>query len=338
MSASDDATHCGLYCGGLRRADPNATNTIDFPHVNGQLSYLVAHTMPWLLCASNIFSSTSRPSVAIPDAPMPGHRTALARTIRYISGAGHYGLSYTQQSEGFTLTGYCDVSHGREMHQTASGFCMSRSGGCIVASGASTHAFSQAQQPTALSTFESELTALVLLIKNLLALRHPGAHVLDASLPTSMVHCNNMSVIMQLHKRDFSARTRHVSTNLGFVNDAIDDGDIIVQHVHTMKNPTSTFTATENRDRSDTSTTLLLDHAAYIHVFKQETGVYKQAPSHVRVRALRSLRGNTTYPQQAPTIQRNTSQTSNGTQRSPRKEPLGSFPTGFLDIDIVSTS
>ena len=54
-----------------------------------------------------------------------GHRAALARTMRYISGAGRHGLSYTRQSGGFTLTGYCDASYGREMYRTAPGFCKS---------------------------------------------------------------------------------------------------------------------------------------------------------------------------------------------------------------------
>ena len=114
------------------------------------------------------------------------------------------------------------------MNRAASGFCKSRSGGCIVAHGASIHAPSQAQQSTALSTFESGLTALVLRIRNLLALRHLGAFVLGALLPTSVVHCDNMSGIMQLHKRDLSARARHVHTSLGFVCDAIDDKYIVV--------------------------------------------------------------------------------------------------------------
>ena len=82
------------------------------------------------------------------------------------------------------------------MHRARFGFCKSQSGGCSVTSGASIRAFPQAQQSAALPTFESELTALVLLIKNLLAPRRLGAFVLDASLPTSVAHCDNMSVIM----------------------------------------------------------------------------------------------------------------------------------------------
>ena len=39
-------------------ADSNAASTIDFPHVNGQLGYLATHTVPWLLYAFGIFSST----------------------------------------------------------------------------------------------------------------------------------------------------------------------------------------------------------------------------------------------------------------------------------------
>ena len=48
------------------------------------------------------------------------------------------------------------------------------------------------QQSTALPTFESELTGFVLLIKSLLTSRRLGAFELDASLPTSVVHCDNM--------------------------------------------------------------------------------------------------------------------------------------------------
>ena len=66
-----------------------------------------------------------------------------------------------------------------------------------------------------------------------------------------------MSVIRQLQKRDFLALVRHVRTNLGFVYDATDDGDITVQHIHAMKNPANMFTAAENRDRFRGSATRL---------------------------------------------------------------------------------
>ena len=60
-------------------ADPNTAKIIDFPHANGHLGYLTTHTVPWLLYAPGFFSSTSRLSAAIPDAPISGHRVTLAR-------------------------------------------------------------------------------------------------------------------------------------------------------------------------------------------------------------------------------------------------------------------
>ena len=113
------------------------------------------------------------------------------------------------------------------------------------------------------------LKELVLLTRNLLAHWRLGAFVLGASLPASVLHCDNMSVITQLHKRDLSARARHVRTNLGFVYDAIDDRDIAVQHVRTVKNPANTLTTAENRDRFRASRTVLSDHTAYTRVYKQ---------------------------------------------------------------------
>ena len=118
----------------------------------------------------------------------------------------------------------------------------------------------------ALLTSKSDLTALVFLVKNMLNLRRLGAFVLGASLSAGVVHCDNASVIMQLRKRDLSARTRHVHTNLGSVYDAIDAGKIVVQHVATMQNPANTLTVAESQDRFRASVTLLSGHAAWTFV------------------------------------------------------------------------
>ena len=144
-------------------------------------------------------SSTSRPSIAIPDAPMPGHCAALVRTIRDISGAGRHGpfARLIVQRAGFKLAGYCDASHSHEIHRAASGFCKSRSGGCIVAAWVSVYAFSRARNKRRRSrgSSPSSRCKLVLLVKNLPAVRRLGAFVLGTLLPTSVVHwhCDTMS-------------------------------------------------------------------------------------------------------------------------------------------------
>ena len=71
MSAGGDAAHSDYTAANLGAStgtDINAASMTDFPHVNGQLGYLATHTIPWLMYASGLFSSPSRPSAAIPNA------------------------------------------------------------------------------------------------------------------------------------------------------------------------------------------------------------------------------------------------------------------------------
>ena len=99
-----------------------------------------------------------------PQALIPGHRAAPTRTTRYISGAGHRGLSYTRQRKGFTLAGYCDaeITWQRDApdHARALRVAVRR----LYRRLRRSHPpVSQAQQLKAISAFEFELTALVIL-------------------------------------------------------------------------------------------------------------------------------------------------------------------------------
>ena len=161
----------------------------------------------------------------------------LGRVLRYMSGVIGFGLRFAHAAIGFALCLYAGASHGRGAHHTAAGFCKSRSGGCIFASGACIYAWSNIQQGTALSAFESGLYTLVLGIRYLLALQRIATFVIGATLPTSLAFCDNQSVIAKLLRRDLSSRSRHIRTNLGFVYEAIDNGDIHVEYIRSDANP-----------------------------------------------------------------------------------------------------
>jgi hypothetical protein len=244
-----------------RGADAGAAARLDFRHANGQVGYVASRTMPGLLFAFGVLSCVASPTAAVPDAPAPGHRAALGRVLRYMHGTVGAGLRFAHAATGFRLRMYVDASHGREAHHTAAGFCKSRSGGCIFASGACVYAWSSTQQSTALSTFESELYALVLGTRYLLALRRITSFILNATLPTSLVFCDNQSVIAQLLRRDLSSRSRHIRTNLGFIYEAIDNRDIHVEYIRSAANPANTHTAAENRDRFAQNTAVLSGRA-----------------------------------------------------------------------------
>jgi hypothetical protein len=68
-------------------------------------------------------------------------------------------------------------------------------------------------------------------------------------------------VIAQLLRRDFSSRSRHIRTNLGFVSEAIDNGDIHVECIRSEANPTNTHTTAENRNRLTQNTAVLSGRA-----------------------------------------------------------------------------
>ena len=117
-----------------------------------------------------------------------------------------------------------------------------------MALGATIHAFSTVQKSTALSTFEAELYALVLLTRVMIAMRHLAEFALGISLPCSNVHCDNQSTIDHFIRRVWTARSRHISVHLGWLYDALDAGLISIHHIATNLNAANTLTKAEDRD------------------------------------------------------------------------------------------
>ena len=174
-----------------------------------------------------------------------------------MSGVLGFGMRFAHVATGFTLRLYVDASHGREAHHTAVGFGKSRSGGCIFASDTCIYAWSNIQQSTTIRTFESELYALVLGTRYILALRCITTFIIGTTPPTSLVLCDSQSAIAQLLRRDLSSRSRHIRTNLGFFYEAIDNGDIRGEHIRSEANSANTHTSAENCNHFTQNTAVL---------------------------------------------------------------------------------
>ena len=112
--------------------------------------------------------------------------------------------------------------------------------------GISICAFSAVQKSTALSTYEAELYALVLISRTLLAQRRLAEFLLDQTLPTSVVGCDNESTLKSLRRRDLTARNRHIRVYLGFILDAIDSSEIRFEHRVSHLNEANTLTKAED--------------------------------------------------------------------------------------------
>ena len=94
-------------------------------------------------------------------------------------------------------------------------------------------------------------------MRTLVALRRLAEFIIGARLPTSTLHCDNMSVVLMLQRRDLKPTMRHVAVGLGFIYDTIDSGEVVVRHIRTAVNPANTFTAAESRDRFAQSVSIL---------------------------------------------------------------------------------
>ena len=175
--------------------------------------------------------------------------------MRYVRSHAEIGIAFRRTSE-YLLDGLVGASHGREPHRTAAGFCRSRSGGVIIALGAAVTAFSTSQTCTALSTFEAELYALVLLVRSIIAFRRIASFILGRTLPKSRVRCDNASVIAVLRKCDLSARTRRIRIHLRWLVEALET-EIDIRHVTTLLNAANTLTAAEDRTRFERSVGVL---------------------------------------------------------------------------------
>ena len=227
-----------------------AFDSAKFRSTLGMLMYIATRTRPDLLFSVGVLATVSAPSASCPEAPCPGHRAALQRSLRYLVGTTDLGLLFQRlDNSEIRLEAWCDASHGREIHHTASGYCKSRSGGFITLNMAVVSAFSAVQGATALSTFEAELYALVQVIRQVLALRHLITFLIGVTLPPTVVHCDNNSVLLQLKRRDLSARSRHIRVHLGFIFDALEANEIDAQFVRSGENPANAMTAAEDRDR-----------------------------------------------------------------------------------------
>ena len=203
-----------------------STTELDFPSALGGIGYLT-RTRPGLKFLYGVLTTVANPSASCPTAPTPAHYQALARGLRYIKGTLDRGLIF-DGSCGLDIVAYKDAGFAREIATDAKGKSKSRSGYVILLGGAALSSASVRQVPVALSTAEAEIYALMLCVRAVICTRRLLSFALGVSLPPTVVFEDNDAVIKQLHRRDLTARTRHLRLNFGFVLKAIDDGDVDV--------------------------------------------------------------------------------------------------------------
>ena len=207
------------------------TVELDMPSVLGSVGFITA-TRPDLMYAHGVLATAMMPSSALPTAPTATHRRALTRLLRYLKGTRTRGLTF-RRSAGLDMFAHVDANFAQELHRTGDGAAGSRSSYIVQLAGAAIAARAPRQGPVALSTAEAEIYALCAVVRILLVLRSMVSFITGETLPPTIVHEDNTSVIDMVARRSLSARTRHLRVNLAFVIDAVAAADIVLVYTPT---------------------------------------------------------------------------------------------------------
>ena len=153
-----------------------------------------------------------------------------------------FGLVFTKSAEKFTVKGYSDSDFGGDLdrRRSTTGFVF-RVGGNTVSWK------SGLQQVVALSMTEAEYISLVEAIKEGLWLRGLTEE-LGYEQSEVVVGCDSQSAICLAKNNVFHDRTKHVvvskhvALKMSFVRDMTEAGEVVIQKVHTSKNPANMLT------------------------------------------------------------------------------------------------
>ena len=169
--------------------------------------------------------------------PSKEHWAAVQWVLRYLVGTQSVGLVFKKSAEKFRVEGYSDSDFGGDLdrRRSTTGFVF-RVGGNTVSWN------SGLQQVVALSTTEAEYISLVEAINEGMWLRGL-AEELGYGQSEVVIGCDSQSAICLAKNNVFHDRIKHVAVSkhvalkMSFVRDMVEAGEVMIQKVHTSKNP-----------------------------------------------------------------------------------------------------
>jgi hypothetical protein len=199
----------------------------------GKLLYLSNHTRPDL---THSVIESSRHMMQ----PSQDDWLHLKRIIRYLAGTISLGLHYTRDgtspSSTPSITAYSDATWGSSPDRK------SDSGALVTLSNAPILWLSKRQQSTSLSSTESELVALSVLVQDLIWVTSIIKFILSVDHVPITSYCDNRGTISSsLHPTGHS-RLKHIHLRHQFVVDNVRLLKIDLRWIASSENPADAFT------------------------------------------------------------------------------------------------
>ncbi|WVZ75510.1 hypothetical protein U9M48_023555 [Paspalum notatum var. saurae] len=162
--------------------------------------------------------------------PREPHLTALKRLLRYLHGTVDYSL-LLHRSASTELVVYTDADWAG-----CPDTCRSTSGYAVFLGGNLVFWSSKRQPVVSRSSAEAEYRAVANGVAEASLLRQLLAELHSPLAKSTLVYCDNVSVVYLSTNPIQQQRTKHVEIDLHFVRDRVAIGDVRVLHV-----PTTTF-------------------------------------------------------------------------------------------------
>ena len=212
-------------------------NQIPYANIVGSIMYAMISTRPDLAQAISV---TSR----FMAEHGKEHWLALRWTLRYLKGAGDYGILFNgKHEEGDPLIGFSDSDFAGNVdnRRSQSGYVFTMFGGAVSWK-------SSLQDVVALLTTEAEYIALTTAVKESVWLRGLAANF-GVIQKTMAIGCDNNSTISLAKHQVYHEKSKHIDVKMHFVREKIEEGVVTVFKVDTSENPADMLTKPLPREK-----------------------------------------------------------------------------------------
>ena len=203
----------------------------------GSLMYAMVCTRPDISQAVSVVSRYMHD-------PGEGHWEAVKWIMRYLKNTVDVGLEFEQdKSLGLCVVGYCDSDYAGDLDKRRS-----TTGFLYTLAKAPVSWKSTLQSTVALSTTEAEYMAISEAVKEAIWL-HGLLEDLGVGHKQLEVFSDSQSAIHLAKNQVFHARTKHIDVRYHFVREILEEGEILLQKIHTTENPADMLTKVVTRTK-----------------------------------------------------------------------------------------
>ena len=159
------------------------------------------------------------------EKPTTMHQKAVKQILRYLKGTIEFGLEYTSGGNG-KLAEFSDSSLAGDINDRRS-----TSGMVFYVNKSMISWGSQKQKSVALSSCEAEFMATTATACQAIRLRGLMSEVTGCPPEAVKLYVNNKSVIALMKNPVFHGKIKHINTRFHFIQECVERGEIIVEHV-----------------------------------------------------------------------------------------------------------